>query len=67
MSRERLSMRKIKEVLRSRHELGLSHRAFAKSCGLTSTATSRWTSTATVFRVPAASGRTCSARYTAPT
>lgn len=34
MSRERLSMRKIKEVLRLRFEHGLSHRAIAQSCGI---------------------------------
>ena len=34
MSRERLSMRKVKEVLRLRHEHGLSHRAIATSCGI---------------------------------
>ncbi len=38
MARERLSMRKIKEVLRLRHEHGLSHRAIAKSCGIGVTA-----------------------------
>ena len=34
MPRERLSMRKIKEVLRLRFEHGLSHRAIATSCGI---------------------------------
>ena len=34
MPRERLSMRKIKEVLRLRFEHGLSHRAIATSCGV---------------------------------
>lgn len=34
MPRERLSMRKIKEVLRLRHEHGLSHRAIAAGCGI---------------------------------
>lgn len=34
MPRERLSMRKIKEVLRLRFEHGLSHRAIAQSCGI---------------------------------
>ena len=34
MPRERLSMRKIKEVLRLRWEAGLSHRAIASSCGI---------------------------------
>lgn len=34
MSKERLSMRKIKEVLRLRYEKGLSHRAIAQSCGI---------------------------------
>ena len=34
MPRERLSMRKIKEVLRLRFEHGLSHRVIATSCGV---------------------------------
>ena len=34
MSKERLSMRKIKEVLRLRYEKGLSHRAIGRSCGI---------------------------------
>ena len=34
MPRERLSMRKIKEVLRLRFEQGLSHRAIATGCGI---------------------------------
>ncbi len=34
MSRERLSMRTIKEVLRLRFEHGLSHRAIGQSCGI---------------------------------
>lgn len=34
MPRERLSMRKIKEVLRLRFEHGLSHRLIAQSCGI---------------------------------
>jgi len=34
MSQERLSMRKIKEVLRLRYEKGLSHRAIGRSCGI---------------------------------
>lgn len=34
MPRERLSMRKIKEVLRLRFEQGLSHRAIGQSCGI---------------------------------
>ena len=34
MSKERLSMRKIKEVLRLRFEHGLSHRVIATSCGI---------------------------------
>jgi len=34
MPRERLSMRKIKEVLRLRFEHGLSHRAIGQSCGI---------------------------------
>lgn len=34
MPRERLSMRKIQEVLRLRWEMGLSHRAIGVSCGI---------------------------------
>jgi len=34
MPRERLSMRKIREVLRLRFEHGLSHRAIGRSCGI---------------------------------
>ena len=34
MSQERLSMRKIKEVLRLRYEKHLSHRAIGQSCGM---------------------------------
>ncbi len=34
MSKERLSMRKIREVLRLRFEGGLSHRAIGQSCGI---------------------------------
>jgi len=34
MPAERLSMRRIREVLRLKHELGLSHRAVAKACSL---------------------------------
>ena len=32
MSQERLSMRKIEEILRLKYEVGLSHRAIAQSC-----------------------------------
>lgn len=38
MPKERLSMRKIREVLRLRHEGGLSHRAIGQSCGIGCTA-----------------------------
>ena len=34
MSQERLSMRKLQEVLRLKWESGLSHRAIARSCGI---------------------------------
>ena len=34
MSQERLSMRKLYEVLRLKWEHGLSHRAIARSCGI---------------------------------
>jgi len=32
MTQESLSMRKIEEILRLKYEVGLSHRAIAKSC-----------------------------------
>jgi hypothetical protein len=32
MSQERLTVRKIREVLRLKHEVGLSHRAIARAC-----------------------------------
>ncbi len=35
MARRRLSMRKTTEILRLKHEVGLSHRQIARSCGLT--------------------------------
>lgn len=38
MPKERLSMRKIREILRLRHEGGLSHRAIGQSCGIGCTA-----------------------------
>jgi transposase len=38
MPKERLSMRKIREVLRLRHEGGLSHRAIGQSCAIGCTA-----------------------------
>jgi hypothetical protein len=34
IARERLSMRKLKEVLRLRFELGLGHRQIARSCSI---------------------------------
>ncbi len=34
MGAERLPMRQIREVLRLRHEKGLSQRAIARACGL---------------------------------
>ncbi|CAO0823203.1 hypothetical protein DFAR_3530007 [Desulfarculales bacterium] len=41
MSTERLSMRKIKEVLRLKHEAGCGNRDIAKSCGIDRTTVSR--------------------------
>ena len=32
MTQERLSLRKIREVLRLKHEVGLSNRAIARAC-----------------------------------
>ena len=37
MPRERLSMRKIKEILRLKHQAGLPNRQIARSCGLSHT------------------------------
>ena len=37
MPRERLSMRKIKEMLRLKHQAGLSNRQIGRSCGLSHT------------------------------
>ena len=34
MAQERLSMRKIEEILRLKYESGLSHRAIAQSCAI---------------------------------
>ena len=42
MPRERLSMRQIKEILRLKHQAGLSHRQIARSCGLSHTAVSNY-------------------------
>ncbi|CAO0821821.1 hypothetical protein DFAR_2690010 [Desulfarculales bacterium] len=39
---ERLSMRKIKEVLRLQHEAGCDDRDIAKSCGIGRTTVSRY-------------------------
>ncbi|CAO0823444.1 hypothetical protein DFAR_3710002 [Desulfarculales bacterium] len=42
MSAERLSMRKITEVLRLKHEAGCGNRDIAKSCGIGRTTVSRY-------------------------
>ncbi|CAO0821914.1 hypothetical protein DFAR_3960007 [Desulfarculales bacterium] len=42
MPAERLSMRKIKEVLRLQHEAGCGNRDIAKSCGIGRTTVSRY-------------------------
>ncbi|CAO0820267.1 hypothetical protein DFAR_1470012 [Desulfarculales bacterium] len=44
---ERLSMRKIKEVLRLQHEAGCGNRDIAKSCGIGRTTVSRYLRRAT--------------------
>ncbi|CAO0819743.1 hypothetical protein DFAR_1110013 [Desulfarculales bacterium] len=41
MPAERLSMRKIKKVLRLKHEAGYVNRDIAKSCGIDRTTVSR--------------------------
>jgi len=42
MSQASLSMRKIEEVLRLKYEVGLSHRAIAQSCGVSSSTVSTY-------------------------
>ena len=42
MPRERLTMRKIKEILRLKHQAGLTQRQIARSCGLSHTAVSHY-------------------------
>ena len=42
MSQERLSMRKIEEVLRLKYEAGLSHRAIAQSCSVSPSTVSEY-------------------------
>ncbi|CAO0823311.1 hypothetical protein DFAR_3630022 [Desulfarculales bacterium] len=42
MPAERLSMRKIKEVLRLKHEAGCGNREIAKSCGIGRTTVFRY-------------------------
>jgi transposase len=46
MSQESLSMRKIEEILRLKYEIGLSHRAIAKSCGVSCSTVSEYTTLA---------------------
>ncbi len=42
MSQASLSMRKIEEILRLKFEVGLPHRAIAKSCGVSSSTVSEY-------------------------
>ncbi|CAO0821641.1 hypothetical protein DFAR_2510001 [Desulfarculales bacterium] len=42
MPAERLSMRKIKEILRLKHEAGCGNRDIAKHCGIGRTTVSRY-------------------------
>jgi predicted DNA-binding protein (UPF0251 family) len=42
MSQTSLSMRKIEEILRLKFEVGLSHRAIAKSCGVSASTVSEY-------------------------
>ena len=42
MSQERLSMRKIEEILRLKYEVGLSHRAIAQSCSVSPSTVSEY-------------------------
>jgi DNA-binding transcriptional regulator LsrR (DeoR family) len=42
MPNQRLSMRKIKEILRLKYQAGLSHRQIARSCGISHTTVSTW-------------------------
>jgi transposase len=42
MAQERLSMRKIEEILRLKYEAGLSHRAIAKSCSVSPSTVSEY-------------------------
>lgn len=42
MSQKRLSMRKIEEILRLKYEVGLSHRAIAKSCQVSASTVSEY-------------------------
>ena len=42
MSQKRLSMRKIEEILRLKYEAGLSHRAIARSCGVSASTVSEY-------------------------
>ena len=42
MSQERLSMRKIEEILRLKYEVGLTHRAIAQSCSVSPSTVSEY-------------------------
>ena len=42
MQQKSLSMRKIEEILRLKYELGLTHRAIAKSCGVSTSTVSEY-------------------------
>jgi DNA-binding transcriptional regulator LsrR (DeoR family) len=42
MSQERLSMRKIEEILRLKYEAGLTHRAIAQSCSVSPSTVSEY-------------------------
>ena len=46
MTQERLSMRKIEEILRLKYEAGLAHRAIAQSCGVSAGTVSEYVSRA---------------------
>jgi len=46
MAQERLSMRKIEEILRLKYERGLSHRAIAQSCAVSAGTVSDYVSRA---------------------
>ncbi len=49
MATRRLSMRKIREVLRLKHEGGLTHEAIARACGVSKGAVSNYSFSDDVF------------------